>query len=131
MYTALKFGVTVISILVTLGLLYPVIIFGLEISYNPYLLPISVTILDYNLSLQVAVIELSVSYQGSIPLSDFYIRFLNKEFLIGDLSKGDKKTIRVEIELRNIEEISRRVEVEFKIAKLYTFRIISEGEGIG
>ncbi|MEM1526928.1 MAG: hypothetical protein QW775_05525 [Ignisphaera sp.] len=131
MYATLKLGVTLVSILVTLGLLYPIIIFGLEISHNPYLLPISVNILDYNLSLQIVVIELSVLYRGSIPLNDFYVKFLNKEFFVGDLSKGDKKTIRIEIELKNIEEIPKRVEIEFKIAKLYTFRIISEGGVVG
>lgn len=129
MYATLRFGVTLISIITVIGLFYPIIVFGLEILYNPYLLPISVKVQNYE-EKQIAVVNITIIYRGSMPLTDFCVKILGKEYLIGSLFKGDNRTISFEVNLKDVKDIPKRVEVEFRIAKLYTFRIISEGEFI-
>lgn len=120
MFTTLRFGISVVLILLILSVFYPLIIFSLEVMYNPYLITVSVSVADISVEEQVAVVEITIIYKGCIPIKDLYVKILGLEIPIGSLSKGDTKTSKIKVELReDLENLLKSIELEFKLAGLY------------
>lgn len=124
----MRFGVSVVLTLLILSVFYPLIIFSLEAMCNPYLVTVSVSVVDIDVEEQVAVVEITIIYKGCIPIKDLYVKILSLEIPMGSLSKGDTKTSRIEVELReDLENLLKSIELKFKLAGLYKFYIALRG----
>lgn len=105
--------ITVIAIL-----LYPLLMFAMEVPQNPSIFGLRV---DSELFNETHVLlRIKVSYGGSIPVTDVKLELMRRALNIGDLQAGEVKSINIIVSIEEATELQRMdFTFKFRIAGLY------------
>jgi len=127
-FGAAKYGVLIISIIISIGILYPLIIFSIELTNSPEgLIDLEITNIKQVQPGDYAYVELVLKYKGSIPLRDFTLSINDTNIYFGDVSTGDHVREAV-IPVDLIDEIKQnRYNVSFSINGLYSVKVVVKG----
>ncbi|MEO3993400.1 MAG: hypothetical protein QN229_03720 [Desulfurococcaceae archaeon TW002] len=124
MNTLLKLGIGLIAFLVLSSLLIPAAIFIYELVSKPDLINLKTSYEQLN---ETSIkLVFSITYKGTIPLSDVKIEIFNKTLYFGDLPKNTTLTKYVVL---NIITLPERPEVlmSLKIAGIYRLELRMRG----
>lgn len=121
MLTVVKVGIAVLSALIVMTLLSPLLIFLVDVITNPVsVIQLRVERVKYDVHNQSAKVELSLTYSGSIPLTNVSIEWLGGSIHFDEVRKGVyRKTVTVSIEsLAALQEL-RLLSMSFSVGGLY------------
>jgi len=119
--TVVKVGIAVLSALIVMTLLSPLLIFLVDVITNPVsVIQLRVERVKYDVHNQSAKVELSLTYSGSIPLTNVSIEWLGGSIHFDEVRKGVyRKTVTVSIEsLAALQEL-RLLSMSFSVGGLY------------
>lgn len=124
MNALLKLGIGLVAFLVLSSLLIPAAIFVYELVSKPDLIDLRTSYEQLN---ETSIkLVFSVTYRGTVPLSDVKIEILNKTLYFGDLTKNTTLTRYVVL---NVGALPERPEVlmSLKIAGIYRLELRMRG----
>jgi len=108
------------------ALSFPLLVFAVEYARNPALLGVRVNVAPINQS-HVAL-DVTLSYVGTIPLTDVQLVVGNRSTTVGDLHEGVAKTVTIPLnvdEARNLRPSD--VSLRFKIMGIYGVEVRAAG----
>lgn len=124
MNTLLKLGVGLVAFLVLSSLLIPAAIFVYELVSKPDLIDLKTSYEQLN---ETSIkLVFSVTYRGTVPLSDVRIEILNKTLYFGDLPKNTTLTKYVVLSVGTLPE-HPEVSMSLKIAGIYRLELRMRG----
>jgi len=108
------------------ALLLPLLVFAVEAKQNPALLGIQINVVALNRS-HVAL-SVTLSYVGTIPLTDARLMAGNRSIDVGDLREGTTRTVTIPLSVS--EALNLRpsdVSLRFKIMGIYGVEVRAIG----
>ncbi|MDH5815265.1 MAG: hypothetical protein QE164_00470 [Candidatus Nezhaarchaeota archaeon] len=112
----------IVFFIVIAVLLYPLLLFAIEVPQNPSLLGLQVK--GEALNETHVLLRIEISYSGSIPMTDVKMKLAERIFDIGDLRAGDVKSITAIVRIEEFNEMQRApFAFKFKIAGLYSVEV--------
>jgi len=121
-YGAAKIGLITALILIALAILYPLVVFFIELTQNPNTLTLSVESTFYMRDEGKVVVKLKLTYEGSIPLSEFKLTIYHTTLDFGTVEKGVyEKELVVPADV--VEHEPLMYHISFKIAGLYSISV--------
>jgi len=108
------------------ALLLPLLVFAIEAKQNPALLGIQINVVALNRS-HVAL-SVTLSYVGTIPLTDARLMAGNRSIDVGDLREGTTRTVTIPLSVS--EALNLRpsdVSLRFKIMGIYGVEVRAIG----
>jgi len=108
------------------ALLFPLLVFAVEAVQNPALLEVRVEVAAINQS-HVAL-KMTLSYVGTIPLTDVRLVVGSKSTDVGDLREGEAKTVTIPLSVD--EALNLRpsdLSLRFKIMGIYGVEVRAAG----
>ena len=124
MNTLLKLGIGLIAFLVLSSLLSPVVIFVYELMSKPDLIDLKTSYEQLN-ETSIKLI-FSVTYKGTVPLSNVKFEVLNKTLYVGDLVRNTNLTKYLILNVNSLPE-SPEVVMSLKIAGIYDLELRIRG----
>ncbi len=108
----------------------PLAIFAYELSENPHIINATVSYVVDPVR-RIVVINVTVSYDGSVPLTNFVLEVLNHSIDFGTLGPRTTKVRSLEIPLEELESLSiRSVKASFLVAGIYRMDVTITRKGV-
>jgi len=107
------------------ALLLPLLVFAVEVAQNPALLEVRVNVV---LNQSRATLNVTLTYVGTVALTDARLTIGNRSTDLGSLSKGVTKIVAIPLSVG--EALSLRpsdVSLRFKIMDLYSVEVRAAG----
>lgn len=124
MNTLFKLGVVLIAFLVLSGLVTPAVIFTYELLSKPDLIDLKTTYEQLN---ETSVkLVFSVTYRGTVPLSNVMLEVLNKTLYFGDLPRNTTLTKYLVLNASSLPE-HPEVMMYLEIARIYRLELRIKG----
>jgi ABC-type glucose/galactose transport system permease subunit len=99
-------------------LFLPLLIFAIEVARDPNLLRVQVNIASFDQS--PVTLNITLSYAGTVPLTDAWLSIGNRSIGVGGLHKGDVKTITTSLIVGEVLSFHPSdVSFQFKVMGIY------------
>lgn len=113
--------IVVSMIIVFMALLHPLLVFVQHVMKNPAS-ALYISIVDYTVIGENAILNIELKYDVPTKLEDFRLTICSVEKNIGELNPGNY-TFTIVLDLKKCE-VSRDAELSFRVAGLYSFRVV-------
>lgn len=124
MNTLLKLGIGLTAFLVLSGLVTPAVVFVSELVNRPNLIDLKTSYEQLNETFVKLVF--SITYRGTVPLSDVKLEVLNETLYFGDLSKNITLTRHLILDASSLPE-HLEVSISLRIAGIYRLELRVKG----